>query len=84
MRGILSAAGFSDIGIEPRDFMIGGNPLEESVELALKVGPLGMLLRENPGARDRIVGTLRETLADHLGSDGVRMPGAVWIVTARA
>lgn len=84
VRGILASAGFSDIGIEPHDAMIGGNPLDESVTLALKVGPLSRLLQEHPDKREPVVATLRETLAEHLGPDGVRMPGAVWIVTATA
>jgi SAM-dependent methyltransferase len=84
VRGILSGAGFTDIAIEPRDFMIGGNDLDESVELSLRVGPLSRLLAEHPDARDAVIATLRETLAGHLGPDGVRMPGAVWIVTAQA
>ena len=84
VRGILGGAGFSDIEIAPRDFMIGGNPLEESVALALKVGPLGALLRENPDQRDAVIDAVREALAAHVGPDGVRLPGAVWIVTAKA
>lgn len=83
IRRILAGAGFADIGIAPQDFMIGGNPLEEALTLALKVGPLSRLLQEHPDAREAVVGTLRETLAAHLGADGVRLPGAVWIVTAR-
>lgn len=84
VRGILGGAGFWDIEITPRDFMIGGNPLDESVALAMKVGPLGALLRENPGQRDAVVDAVRAAMAEHLGPDGVRLPGAVWIVTARA
>lgn len=84
VRGILASAGFRDITIQPHDAMIGGNPLEESVTLAMKVGPLSRLLAEHPDKREAVVETLRETLATHLGPDGVRMPGAVWMVTARA
>lgn len=84
VRGILGDAGFKDVEIKPHDAMIGGNPLDESVELALRVGPLGALLRENPDKRDQVVGAIRDLLAKHVGPDGVRLPGAVWIVTARA
>ncbi|ATQ43723.1 class I SAM-dependent methyltransferase [Caulobacter mirabilis] len=84
VRGILGDAGFKGVEIKPHDTMIGGNPLEESVELALRVGPLGALLRENPDQRDKVVDAVRDLLAKHVGSDGVRMPGAVWIVTAHA
>lgn len=82
--GILGGAGFTDVTLTPRDFMVGGNPLDEAVDLALRVGPLSRLLAEHPEARTAVTATLRETLAAHEGPDGVRMPGAVWIVTARA
>lgn len=84
VRDILDGAGFWDVEIAPRDFMIGGNPLDESVALAMKVGPLGALLRENPGQRDAVIDAVREAMTPHVGADGVRLPGAVWIVTARA
>lgn len=84
VRGILGGAGFSNVEIAPQDFMIGGNPLDESVALAMKVGPLGALLRENPDQRDAVIDAVREAMSAHLGPDGVRLPGAVWIVTATA
>ncbi|MDP1629945.1 MAG: methyltransferase domain-containing protein [Caulobacter sp.] len=83
VRGILGSAGFKDVEIAPHDAMIGGNGLEETVALSLKVGPLGALLRDNPDKRDLVVDALRAALAPHAGPDGVRLPGAVWIVTAR-
>lgn len=82
--GILEGAGFGEVAIEPRDFLIGGNPLDEAADLAMRVGPLSRLLAEHPDRREAVVATLRETLSAHVGEDGVRMPGAVWIVTARA
>ncbi|MFZ5670200.1 MAG: class I SAM-dependent methyltransferase [Pseudomonadota bacterium] len=84
VRGILGGAGFRDIAIEPQDHRIGAGDLESSVQMALRVGPLGMLLRENPGQKDAVVGAVREALAPHEGADGVKLPAAVWIVTARA
>jgi hypothetical protein len=54
------------------------------VALAMKVGPLGMLLRENPDRRDIIIAAVRDALAPHEGPDGVMLPAAVWIVTAQA
>ena len=84
VRGILTDGGFRDIAIDAHDALIGGNSLDDTVALSLRVGPLGMLLRENPGRRDQIIGSLRETLEPHAGPGGVFLPAAVWIVTANA
>lgn len=84
VRGILTAAGFSRIEINAHDTKIGGNGLEESVETALKVGPLGRMLGEHLGQRGAVTEAVREALAPHAGPSGVYMSAAVWIVTASA
>jgi SAM-dependent methyltransferase len=48
VREVLTAGGFTDIAITPHDQEIGPGDLETTVGLALQVGPLGALLRENP------------------------------------
>jgi SAM-dependent methyltransferase len=83
VRGILTGAGFSDIKIAPLDADVGGNPLEDSLKLALRVGPLGALLRENPEAAPLVIDDIRAALAERVRDGAVWMPGAVWIVTAR-
>jgi SAM-dependent methyltransferase len=84
LRGILTAAGFSDIEIAPLDARIGAPDLDQAVEVALKVGPLGALLRDQPDKAGVVVEAIREALAPHLGPEGVRLPSATWIVTAVA
>ncbi|HRD46456.1 MAG TPA: class I SAM-dependent methyltransferase [Caulobacter sp.] len=84
VRTILAGAGFTGVDIAPYDTFVGGHPLEDAVTLSLKVGPLGMLLRENPDKRDAVIGAVRDALAPHEGLDGVMLPAAVWIVTATA
>ena len=81
---VLSGAGFLDVAVTPHDEKIGGNDLETTVSLSLKVGPLGALLREHPDKRDAVIGAVREFLARHLTDDGVKLDSATWIVTARA
>jgi SAM-dependent methyltransferase len=83
VRGILAAAGFTDLAFTPHDEKIGRNDLDTALALALKVGPLGALLRENPGQRDTVVAAVRAVLAAHDGPDGVTLDSATWIVTAR-
>jgi SAM-dependent methyltransferase len=83
VRGILQAAGFEDIAIAPHDVRIGGNTLDDSVKLSLRVGPLGAALREHPELAPKVVEDIRAALSQHQADGRVALPGAVWIVTAR-
>ncbi len=83
LRGILAAAGLVEIDIAPHDQMIGGNDLDETVAMSLRVGPLGAVLRENPELKDDVVGAIREALARHVTPQGVMLASATWIVTAK-
>jgi SAM-dependent methyltransferase len=82
LQGILSAAGFADIGIAPFDTMIGSGTLDETLSLAMQVGPLSRALREHPECRDGALGVVREALAAYVTPAGVMMPAAIWVVTA--
>lgn len=85
VRGILDRSGFTDIAIAPHDEKVGSGDLETTLALALKVGPLGALLRENPQHHDAALTAIREGLAPHAAPDGaVKLNAPVWIVTARA
>lgn len=83
VRGILSAAGFANVEIEPFDTDIGGNSLDDSLTLAMRIGPLGARLRENPEVAPTVVQAVREALSAHERDGAVWMKGAVWIVSAR-
>jgi SAM-dependent methyltransferase len=82
VRRILEAAGFAEVTIEPMDVQVGGNTLDDSLTLALRVGPLGARLREAPELAP-VAGAVRAVLAAHLRGGVVLMDGAVWIVGAR-
>lgn len=84
VKAILSAAGFSDIAVTPHEAAIGPGDLETTLALALRVGPLGALLRENPDKREAVIEAVRAALAPHDGPDGVKLGSATWIVTATA
>lgn len=84
VRSILADAGYGSVTINPFDANIGGGSLEQTVNLALGVGPLGRALREHPERADDVVDTVRDVLSKYLTSNGVRMPAAVWIVLAHA
>lgn len=83
LRGILARAGFVDIDIQAHDQPIGGNDLEQTVAMSLRVGPLGAVLRENPELKDGVVGAIRQALTQYVTPQGVMLASATWIVTAK-
>jgi SAM-dependent methyltransferase len=83
VRDILRSAGFAEIAVTPFDTQVGGNSLEDSVKLALKVGPLGACLRQNPELAPGVVDAIRKALAAAERDGAVWMDGAAWIVTAQ-
>jgi len=82
LRGVLNEAGFSRIAIDPFNTEIGGFGLDEALSLALRVGPLGKLLRETPGQQERVVAAVRAALAGHIDDGIVRLASGTWIVAA--
>lgn len=83
IRSILDSAGFESIAIRPFDARIGEADLEPTLNLSLKVGPLGAALRGHPECVDRAAGAVREALSHFVTPNGVLMTAAVWIVLAR-
>ena len=86
LEGILRAAGFSGIDIQPFDapcFL--GDTLEHAVSTATRVGPAARLVREQPPQRQPIaVQSVRRALQAFDLGNGIAPPAAVWIVTARS
>ena len=82
---ILTAAGFADVVIEPLDLRTGGDSLEDSVFMALRMGPLGSALRQL-GAPDalkaEVEAALTEALTPYVDGGVVKLPAAAWIVSA--
>ena len=70
VRRILEAAGFTDIAIAPHDEMIGSGRLDVALDLALRIGPLGTILRENPDLTPQVASAVRAALEPHDGLDG--------------
>lgn len=87
VRAVLGDAGFSAVELtsydEPLSYA-GGGTLDDAVELAVQIGPLGVLLREHPDARAAVVGSVREVLSAHQGERGIEFAASAWVVTARA
>jgi SAM-dependent methyltransferase len=83
VRAILAGAGWRDIEIAPHDQKVSGGDLDETVDTALRIGPLGTILRENPGLEGTVVGAIRAALAPFSTGGAVFLDSATWIVTAR-
>ena len=82
VRSILGRAGFTGISIQPFDMAIGGSPLDQTVELTFRVGPLASILREQPELRPDVEEAVKAAVSAYQTPQGVLMPAAVWIVSA--
>ncbi|GAB0116046.1 class I SAM-dependent methyltransferase [Acidisoma sp. 7E03] len=82
VRNILGEAGFTDVAVSPFDTEIGAGDLDQTLALSLEVGPLSRALREHPGYREAAVGVVRQALAAYVTQAGLKLPAAIWVVTA--
>ena len=87
VRGILEAAGFRGIAIEPlegRLALAAGGPLERAVDFIMRIGPVSAALREaGEDAHRRATEAIRAALAPLETPSGVVAEYAAWIATAR-
>ncbi|WP_336969572.1 class I SAM-dependent methyltransferase [Sphingobium aromaticiconvertens] len=88
---ILTDAGYGDIAFEAVDhpilFGLGSTreaAIDDAVDHALQVGPLGRALTDQPDdVQVRAIAAVRAAFAQKVESDGVRIEGAAWVVTAQ-
>ena len=85
---VLTAAGFSEIAMEPCDLALDvavGGGLDAAVRGALEIGPAARALADQPP--DVIAAatqSIREALTPYVKGQTVPLNGAIWIVTAKA
>jgi ubiquinone/menaquinone biosynthesis C-methylase UbiE len=88
VRKILSEAGFADIKMEacPLSFDVAaGKGLDGAVEGALQIGPASRALEGHPPEVVAAgIQSIREALTPFAKGQSVLLPGAIWVVTARA
>ena len=73
-----------DISIEPLDAQVSWGDLETSARMALRLGPVAALVRENPDAGGCGWPTRSAPRSTpHVGATGVRLDSATWIVLAK-
>ena len=84
---MLEAAGWQDIVFHslPFEMMIGdgADPIADAVSFNLRIGPAARAVRD-AGIGDAAKPILAAALQPYLQVDQVRLPGAIWLVTARA
>ncbi|MCC8983803.1 class I SAM-dependent methyltransferase [Bradyrhizobium acaciae] len=88
VKRILSEAGFSGIAMEPCKVELDvatGRGMDAAIQGALEIGPASRALEGHPDeVRSAAIASMREALAPFVKGDSVLLPGAIWIVTARA
>ena len=89
VEAILSAAGWQDIGFDDLPFTMviaeGAEALAAAVQFNLRIGPAARAVHDaGPDAVAAAPGLLANALAPYLSGDSVGLPGAVWLVSARA
>ena len=82
IRSVLTAAGFSDIGVAPLDLTTGGGEIDEVLSI-LKIGFVGEHIRQFPDGAEAAWEAIRRELAAYTTPDGVFIGTGTWIVTAR-
>jgi SAM-dependent methyltransferase len=87
LASLLEAAGWRDISLASLPFAMvigeGDDPVADAVSFNLKIGPAARLVRD-AGIGDAARPVLAQALAAHVADRRVELPGAVWLVTARA
>jgi SAM-dependent methyltransferase len=86
LRGILTAAGFADVAIEPRRFHVHGDSAAGSAEHASQMGAVQRLMDErnaDTATRAAIVDGIAAAFAPYETADGLRLPATFLLVTAR-
>jgi SAM-dependent methyltransferase len=83
---ILKEAGFGAPSLTPIDRPVWmGDSLAEFLEGTTRFGPLARAFADaSPAAIDKAKAAIAEALTPHLGPSGIVLPGACWLVTARA
>lgn len=85
---ILDQAGFRDVDVRGHDVTIslgGGTSLDEATGLVMDLGPLArVMVNAPPDKRSVVEREVREAISGSMTPRGVEMPGAIWLVTAKA
>lgn len=81
---VLNSAGYKSVEIGAFDASVSCGDLDATMEVLMKVGPLGRLLRESPVLRAQAEPKVRAALLEKASTDGVHLKAATWVVSARS
>jgi ubiquinone/menaquinone biosynthesis C-methylase UbiE len=89
VHGILAEAGWQEIVFHAVDFNMvigeGDDPLASAVHFTLRIGPAARLVRDaGAGVEGQAKATLAAAMVPYQQAGNVALPGAVWLVSARA
>ena len=89
VQAMLTAAGWHDIAFDDLPFAMvigdGEDPVAAAVQFNLRIGPAARAIRDaGPAAEAAAPAMLAEALLRYRDGDQVALPGAVWVVSARA
>jgi SAM-dependent methyltransferase len=85
LTGLLQSAGFDNIHIEPVDELLDLGSMENALGFFTKMGPAAAALQDaDEDQRGAALDAMVTVLNGYLSSGSVRMPGAVWLVTANS
>jgi hypothetical protein len=81
---ILKTSGWSDVDIQPLDVPCG-LPESDLLPYLSRLGPVGLLLQQEPDERLRaqVVETVRAAFEQYLDGGVVRFSAACWLASAR-
>jgi SAM-dependent methyltransferase len=85
LRGILEAAGYASIAIEPRHFHVRGDSTAAMAEHVALFGAVQRLMDEkkaDAATRQAIIGETEAAFAAYVTPDGVRLPATFLLVSA--
>ena len=84
IRDVLSTAGFAEIEILAHDEQVGSGDLRSMLELTLRVGSLGKIMREHPALLSMVLQPVKDALVARNGPNGPMLNAATWVVTAHS
>ena len=82
---ILTEAGFGELSIQPVDQPVFlGKSIDDILENAGQFGPLSLAFADaTPDQLAQAKAAIADMLKPHVQADGVRLPGACWLVSAK-